>query len=110
MAQDRADRSFAANELSKAMASPSEADVVRSKIVIRYIYIYYIKGNVSVKSRFLWQARPDQLTVYSDSGWAGCAKSRKSTSGGVAMLGGHLIHHWSKRTLRPQARKPNLTL
>ena len=35
------------------------------------------------------------IDVYSDTGWAGWAKTRKSTSGGCVMLGNHLIKPWS---------------
>ena len=35
------------------------------------------------------------MRVYADSDWAGCIATRKSTSGGVAMLGTHQIKHWS---------------
>ena len=36
------------------------------------------------------------LDVYTDSDWAGCRKTRKSTSGGAVMLGGHCLKTWSK--------------
>ena len=35
------------------------------------------------------------LVVWVDTDYAGCKKTRKSTSGGVAMLGTHLIKGWS---------------
>ena len=35
------------------------------------------------------------LDVYTDTDWAGCARTRKSTSGGCALLGGHTSKHWS---------------
>ena len=35
------------------------------------------------------------LRMYSDSDWAGCLRTRKSTSGGVVTLGGMAIKHWS---------------
>ena len=35
------------------------------------------------------------LSVYTDSDFAGCVKSRKSTSGGIALLGSHAIKSWS---------------
>ena len=35
------------------------------------------------------------IDVYSDTDWAGCIKTRKSTSGGCIMLGSHLIKPWS---------------
>ena len=33
---------------------------------------------------------------YSDSDWAGDRKTGKSTSGGVVMLGRHLVESWSR--------------
>ena len=36
------------------------------------------------------------MVTYSDANWAGCLKSRKSTSGGVIKLGDHLLRSWSK--------------
>ena len=44
---------------------------------------------------FGWQAAPAELSVFTDSDWAGCVTSRKSTSGGVVMRGSHLLKHWS---------------
>ena len=35
------------------------------------------------------------LEVYSDTDWAGCPRTRKSTTGGCAMVGSHLIKAWS---------------
>ena len=35
------------------------------------------------------------LECYSDTDWAGGPKTRKSTSGGCLLLGGHLIKSWS---------------
>ena len=42
-----------------------------------------------------WQDYDGQLKVYTDSGWAGCLRSSRSTSGGLAMLGGHPLKTWS---------------
>ena len=38
----------------------------------------------------------DILDVFTDSDWAGCRRSRKSTSGGAIMKGGHCLKTWSK--------------
>ena len=48
----------------------------------------------------VWCTRTPQQTVrgidvYTDTDWAGCPKTRKSTSGGSLMLGSHTIKHWS---------------
>ena len=37
----------------------------------------------------------NSVYIYSDSDWAGCVKTRKSTSGGVMMLGGGVLRTWS---------------
>ena len=36
------------------------------------------------------------LDVYVDTDFAGCTQTRRSTSGGCALVGGRLIKHWSK--------------
>ena len=35
------------------------------------------------------------LKVYSDSNWAGCIATRKSTQGGAIMFGQHCVKTWS---------------
>jgi hypothetical protein len=37
------------------------------------------------------------LVGYSDSDWAGCKRSRRSTSGGLVTLGGSVLRSWSNR-------------
>ena len=37
----------------------------------------------------------DGVVVYSDTDWAGCVRTRKSTSGGCILIGSHLIKTWS---------------
>ena len=39
---------------------------------------------------------PTHLVGYSDSDWAGCPRTRRSTSGGGIMMGDHLLTHWSR--------------
>ena len=90
MAQDRADLSFSAKEVSRGMANPTQGDLVRLKRVIRYLL-----GSPRVINTFRWQDPVTALTVYSDSDWAGYAKTRKSSSGGMILRGGHLIAHWA---------------
>jgi hypothetical protein len=90
MALDRADISYAAKECSRGMAKPTRGDVIRLKRVLRYLC-----GAQRVVNMFVWQQAISQLTTYSDSDWAGCAKTRRSTSGGLVMRGKHLLAHWS---------------
>ena len=41
------------------------------------------------------QQEVDAVEVYTDTDWAGCPLTRKSTSGGCVMLGKHCMKHWS---------------
>ena len=90
MAQDRPDISFASKEVSRGMACPTRLDTVKLKRLIRYL-----SGARRKAIMYKWQNPTDQLTVFSDSDWAGCIKTRRSTSGGVLLHGQHLVHHWS---------------
>ena len=42
-----------------------------------------------------YQRNDRTITAWTDSDFAGCIKSRKSTSAGVIMLGNHLVKSWS---------------
>ena len=42
------------------------------------------------------QAPCFELDVFAYSDWAGCRKSRKSSSGGAIMVGQHCLKTWSK--------------
>ena len=90
MAQDRPDLAYAAKELSRAMANPKPADVTRLKRAIRYL-----RGAPTATLQYKWQERPSKLVTFSDSDWAGCVKTRRSTSGGVVTYGSHTVQHWS---------------
>ena len=45
--------------------------------------------------KFEWQNRPLELSGFSDSDWAGCIVTRKSTSGGCIVHGKHILIHYS---------------
>jgi hypothetical protein len=44
--------------------------------------------------KFGYQGSVSEMTIWTDTDFAGCMKTRKSTSGGVAMFGSHLIKTW----------------
>ena len=44
---------------------------------------------------FRWQNIPEVIDLCVDTDFAGCKVSRRSTSGGVAMRGGHCLRHWA---------------
>ena len=46
--------------------------------------------------RYAWQPAQTTVTTYSDADWAGCRKTRKSTTGECIKLGAHCIKAWSK--------------
>ena len=52
------------------------------------------------RPRVVWefpnQEEPEVIDIYVDANWAGCRRTRKSTSGGCAMLGRHCLKAWSK--------------
>ena len=54
----------------------------------------YLEGQRRLVIKYPWQTDAN-LEGYSDTDWAGCAKTRKSTSGGCILLGKHTIKHWS---------------
>ena len=44
---------------------------------------------------FKRQEKLNGIVGWSDSDWAGCAETRKSTSGGLLCLGEHTVKCWS---------------
>jgi len=71
------------------MSSPTEQSRKALKRLGRYL---------CGRSRLVYTYRRQNVSgidVYVDTDWAGCVKTRKSTSGGAVMLGKHTIKHWS---------------
>ena len=58
-------------------------------------FCQYVVGEPRQVYRFAWQAAGPPLKVHVDTDFAGCFLTRRSTSGGSAMRGAHLIKHWS---------------
>jgi hypothetical protein len=57
--------------------------------------IRYLMGAKRRATHYHWQDPPGVIRGYTDSDWAGCTRTRRSTSGGVLLYGQHLVHHWS---------------
>jgi len=89
LAADRPDIQYAAKEVCRWMAEPTELAVVALKRIARYLI-----HKPRLVYRYPWQ-QACAGEVYSDTDWAGCARTRKSTSGGCLMIGRHLIKSWS---------------
>ena len=92
LALDRLDIQFAVKELCRGMANPSRADVGKPRRLARYL-----RGRPRLVLECKYQEELDAIDVYSDSDWAGCWRTAKSTSGGVIMRGGHYVKSWSTR-------------
>ena len=88
---DRPDLAYACKEAARNMAAPTEFNLTKLKRIGRYLLHKPV-----ITQRFVWQPRPAELRCFTDSDWAGCVKTRKSTSGGVLMWGHHCLHHWSR--------------
>ncbi len=89
LAADRVDCQFAAKEICRCMASPSQASWNALKRLCRYLV-----GLPRMIYIFKWQT-VDTIEVYTDTDWAGCPRTRKSTSGGCIMVGSHTVKSWS---------------
>ena len=90
LAQDRPDIAFCTKELCREFAVPNQSSYMKLKRVVRYLV-----GLPRLVFRYDWQETPTKLDVYTDSDFAGCKTSRRSTSGGVIMHGKHCLKHWA---------------
>ena len=75
----------------RKLSSPSVDDEAALKRVARYLV-----GKPRSISIFRYGDRSMSLIVEGDSDHAGCARTRKSTSGGVIRWGSHTLKWWSK--------------
>ena len=91
LAQDRGDIVYAAKELCRRMSVPTESDWQGLKRLGRYL-----KGKPRLVQRFEWQEDGSELEVDADADHAGCARTRKSASGGCILRGSHCLRFWSK--------------
>ena len=89
LSADRCDLQFGAKEICRSMATPTLLSWKALKRVGRYF---------CGRPRLVYTYRQQELShidTYVDTDWAGCVRTRKSTSGGAIMLGKHCIKHWS---------------
>ena len=91
IAADRPDLMFAVKCMCREMAKPTIGAWKKLKRVGRYL-----AGKSRSILKYDWQGRETMVDGYTDSDWAGCVRSAKSTSGGILMIGGRMIKAWSK--------------
>ena len=90
LAQDRVDIQYACKECSRHMAKPCQGDWAALKRIGRYL-----KGAPRLVQHFRWQKMPEAVAVFTDSDWAGCRATCRSTSGGITRFGAHTLKSWS---------------
>ena len=92
LAQDRPDVAYATKELCREFARPTRDSYNKLKRVGRYL-----AGNqrLAYNFKFLNEV-PEFIDVFCDTDFAGCQQTRRSSSGGVALIGPHNVKHWSK--------------
>lgn len=58
-------------------------------------FVRYLKGAPRARIQYEYQETPREIIVWADSDFAGCERTRKSTSAGVVQLGRHMLKSWS---------------
>ena len=92
IAPDRCDISYAVKESARCMSAPTVAGLQRLKKIGKYLI-----GKPRLVSYFQWQDMPTRVTTFTDSDWAGCNRTAKSTSGGAVCLGEHVLKTYCKQ-------------
>ena len=90
LGQDRADICYAAKEACRGMAAPTLGDWKALRRLARYLV-----HTPRVVWHYAWQKPESELSVFTDSDWAGCRRTARSTSGGYILLGAHPIKGYS---------------
>ena len=66
-----------------------------SDLVALRLLANYLVGAPRLVQRLPWQ-KPASFQLFSDTDFAGCPRTRRSTSAGVCMRGQHLVKHYSR--------------
>ena len=106
LAQDRSDIQYAVKEICRGMSRPTRGDHRKLKRLGRYLL-----GRRRIVLTYDWQTRQETLRGWSDSDFAGCRTTAKSTSGGAITLGFHYIKGWSatQKTIALSTAEAELT-
>ena len=92
LSQDRADMTFIVNELCQKMSSPNQQSLAKLKRLAMYL-----KSERQWRQVFECGKMAEELAAFTDSDWAGCKETRKSSSAGVLMLGGHTWKAYTRK-------------
>ena len=83
---DRPTIQFAVSQVATGMTNPTEMHMLQLKRLVRYLVKYPTE-----QWKYNLQQEPKGISVYSDSDWATCGKTRKSMSAMSIRYGEHLI-------------------
>ena len=92
IAPERMDIQFAVKEAARNMAKPKKRDWHALVRIGKYL-----KGRPRMVVNFEWQFAEGTVAAYTDSDWAGCVDTAKSTSGGIMMIGKHVVKTYSRQ-------------
>ena len=92
MGPDRVDLQYATKESARHMSTPRESHLGTLRKIGKYLI-----GRPRLVSHFKWQTPMTMVTGYTDSDWAGCTVTARSTSGGAITIGDHVIKTYSKQ-------------
>ena len=100
LGQDRPDVQYATKQASHKMASPTETDLPRLRI-----------ARCLVEAEVVWHFpetvdEPDAVEAFVDSDWAGCLRTRISTSGGVLSMAGTAMKSTERLSIMQRSRGP----
>ena len=88
--QDRADLAEPVKSLARSMAKPTPGSLRDLKKVARYLL-----GTKHMAQHLFRQTFPSSISTYVDIDFAGCRRTRRSTTGMVQMVGEHAVKHTS---------------
>ena len=91
LAIDTGEIMYCAKELTRHMATPTTTDWEQVVRLGRYL-----SNRPRVWLWYKFQETSCQLETFSDTDWAGCRRTRRSTTGGYTVAGSHLIKMWCK--------------
>ena len=91
LSTDRPDIMFAVKEICQSMSSPSRGAWKKLKRLGRYLV-----AHPRAVLQYHWRGEERDVDGFTDSDWAGCKNTGKSTSGGAIMIGEHFIKGYSR--------------
>ena len=88
---ERADIQYSTKEVARKMSAPCNGDWATLNRIGNYLLL-----RPRVVHCFKWQDLPGKITVYVDANWAGCPRTRRSTTGVALVHGSRLIRSFSQ--------------